>query len=65
MFDEILVPTDGSRCAEVATGYAGDLAARYGATVHVLCAVVPRFLENAAHYDDVVDDSIRSGRTKD
>lgn len=57
MFDDILVPTDGSECAGVATDYAEDLAARYGATVHVLCAVDPRPVENAPHYDDVVDDS--------
>lgn len=53
MFDTILVPTDGSECAEVALGYAEDLAARYEAAVHVLCVVDPRTLENAPHYDKV------------
>jgi nucleotide-binding universal stress UspA family protein len=53
MFDDILVPTDGSDCAEAAEGYAADLAARYGATVHVLCVVDSRLLENAPQYDRV------------
>lgn len=57
MFDDILIPTDGSACADVATGYAEDLAARYGGTVHVLCAIDPRPLENAPHYDDAVDNT--------
>ncbi len=53
MFDDILVPTDGSDCAETAVGYAEDLAARYGATVHALCVVDSRPLENAPQYDRV------------
>lgn len=53
MFDTILVPTDGSECAEVALEYAEDLASRYDATIHVLCVVDSRTLENAPHYDEV------------
>ncbi|NIC00722.1 universal stress protein [Halobacterium sp. R2-5] len=53
MFDNILVPTDGSDCAETAVGYAEDLGARYGATVHALCVVDPRTIEHGPHYDDV------------
>lgn len=53
MFDEILVPIDGSDCASVAVGYAEDLATRYDATVHVLSVVDSRALEDAPHYDHV------------
>lgn len=53
MFDNILVPTDGSECAEVAIGYAQDLASRYEATVHVLCVVDSRSLEGGSHYDRI------------
>lgn len=51
MFDDILVPTDGSRHAEVAGEYAEDLARRYDATVHALCVVDARALENAPQYE--------------
>jgi nucleotide-binding universal stress UspA family protein len=51
MFDDILVPTDGSRGAETAAEYAEDVATRYDATVHALCVVDSRSLENAPHYD--------------
>ncbi|RYJ08414.1 universal stress protein [Halogeometricum borinquense] len=53
MFDNILVPTDGSTCAEMATEYATDLASRYGATVHVLCVADSRTLENAPQYQRI------------
>ena len=53
MFDDVLVPTDGSDCANVAIGYAKDLAERYDATVHVLSVVDSRVLENAPHYESV------------
>ncbi|WP_135823809.1 universal stress protein [Halorussus ruber] len=51
MFDDILVPTDGSPCSEVAAEYAEDLARQYDATVHALCVVDSRGLENAPRYD--------------
>lgn len=53
MFDNILVPTDGSECANAAVSYAADLAKRYDATVHVLSVVDSRMLENAPHYDQL------------
>lgn len=37
--DDVLVTTDGSEVAERAAPYAGDLAARYGATLHLLSVV--------------------------
>ncbi|WP_435334518.1 universal stress protein [Haloarchaeobius sp. TZWWS8] len=39
MYRRILVPTDGSECAERATDYAIDLARRYDADVHALFVV--------------------------
>lgn len=38
-YTDVLVTTDGSEIAERAAPYAGDLAERYGATLHVLTAV--------------------------
>jgi len=49
MFDDVLVPTDGSACARAAVGYAGDLADRYGARVHVLCVADSRTFDSAPH----------------
>jgi len=53
MFDNILIPTDGSDCAQAAVGYAADLARRYNAKVHALCVVDSRTLENASQYDQI------------
>jgi nucleotide-binding universal stress UspA family protein len=36
MYDRILVPTDGSDCADAAVTHAVDLATQYGAELHVL-----------------------------
>lgn len=53
MFDDILVPTDGSDCAQTAVGYAADLASHYDARVHALCVADSRTLENAPKYDQL------------
>lgn len=53
MFDNILVPTDGSDCAQAAVGYAEDLATRYRARVHALCVADSRTLENASQADQI------------
>ncbi len=53
MFDNVLVPTDGSDCAQAAVGYAADLATRYDAKVHTLCVVDSRTIENAPQYDQI------------
>ncbi|KOX94646.1 universal stress protein UspA [Haloarcula rubripromontorii] len=39
MYDNILVPTDGSETAENAVDQAVDIASKYGATVHALYVV--------------------------
>lgn len=51
MFETVLVPTDGSDCAQAAVGYAEDLGRQYDATVHTLCVVDSRRIENAPQYD--------------
>lgn len=53
VFDDILVPTDGSDCAQAAVGYAADLARRYNARVHALCVADSRTLENVPKYDQI------------
>ncbi len=67
MFDNILVPTDGSDCADRAVGYAEDIASRYGATVHVLSVADSRVLQHGPHSDqvraaceEIVDDACES-----
>ena len=39
MYDNILVPTDGSETSEIAVDNAVDIAEKYGATVHALYVV--------------------------
>lgn len=57
MFQEILVPTDNSDCAQAAVEYAADLAQQYDATVHVLNVVDARYLENVPHYEKSREDA--------
>jgi nucleotide-binding universal stress UspA family protein len=57
MFDSILVPTDGSACAESAIEHAEALASRSGATVHVLAVIDPGTLDNAPHLERARDDN--------
>lgn len=56
MFENLLVPTDGSDCADTAVRYAEELATRYDATVHVLSVVDSRLLENAPHRDQLEEE---------
>jgi len=53
VIDDILVPTDGSGCAQAAVCYAEDLATRYEATVHALCVADSRLVENAPQSDQI------------
>ena len=57
MFDNILIPTDGSECAQAAVGYAEDLAKRYESNVHALCVADSRTLENAPQYEQIKKES--------
>jgi nucleotide-binding universal stress UspA family protein len=53
MFENILVPTDGSDCAQSAIGHAEDLATRYEARVHALCVADSRTLDNAPKHEQL------------
>jgi len=48
MYDRILVPTDGSACAEHAVEHAIDLAEQYDAELHVLSVVDSRDVSHSA-----------------
>ena len=61
----ILVPTDGSECSEKAVEFAGSLASKLGAEVHVLFASETNYAGPWYYYvlDDVVADKIaKKGR---
>ncbi|WP_372910926.1 universal stress protein [Salinigranum sp.] len=58
MFDEVLVPTDGSESAERAARYGRVLTAAYGATVHLLSVVDERDFDGVAG-----DEEPDAGRT--
>lgn len=51
VFDTILVPVDGSECADLAVDYAADIARRYDATVYVATVIDVRLVSTAPHYD--------------
>jgi nucleotide-binding universal stress UspA family protein len=48
MYDRILVPTDGSECAQRAAAHAFDLASTYGASVELLCVADVRLTFSGA-----------------
>jgi nucleotide-binding universal stress UspA family protein len=48
MYDRILVPTDGSECADSAVEHAIDIAGQYGAELHVLSVVDARDVSHSA-----------------
>ncbi|MFB6164236.1 MAG: universal stress protein [Haloarculaceae archaeon] len=52
MFEEILVPTDGSEVAENAAESAIELARRFDATVHALCVIERGELPGEFGYED-------------
>ena len=56
----ILVPTDGSKCSEKAVGFAGSLAKKLSAKVHVVFASETNYAGPWYYYvlDDVVSDKI-------
>jgi nucleotide-binding universal stress UspA family protein len=63
--DTILVPTDGSTCSEKAASFAGNLAKRLSAQVHVLFVLETDYAGPWYYYvlDDVVSNKIaRKGK---
>jgi nucleotide-binding universal stress UspA family protein len=48
MYDRILIPTDGSECADSAVEHALDIAAQYDAELHVLSVVDSRDVSHSA-----------------
>ena len=59
MYDNILIPTDGSDTANVAVSHAVDLAAQYGARLHALYVVDPDWLAYSLGSEQL--DRIRQG----
>jgi len=59
MYDNILVPTDGSDTANVAVSHAVDLAEKYGARLHALYVVDPDWLAYSLGSEQL--DRIRQG----
>jgi nucleotide-binding universal stress UspA family protein len=58
MYDEILVPTDGSRAAEQAIEHAVDIAKRYGARIHALYVVDASAYSSLEAGSEVVMDAL-------
>jgi nucleotide-binding universal stress UspA family protein len=61
VYDDILLPTDGSDAADAAVEHAIDLAARYDATLHVLYVADTTEYSTVTFEDDVVDPLEREG----
>jgi len=59
MYENILIPTDGSKTASVAVEHAMDIAAKYGSTVHALYVVDPDWLTYSLGAEQL--DRIRQG----
>ncbi|MFB6155264.1 MAG: universal stress protein [Haloferacaceae archaeon] len=58
MYDEILVPTDGSRAAEQAIEHAVDIASQYGARIHALYVVDASAYSSLEAGSEVVMDAL-------
>ena len=60
MYDDILVPTDGSSASEAATEHAIDIAGQYGARLHALYVVDSGAYSALDAGSDVVVDALQS-----
>ncbi|MFC3476892.1 universal stress protein [Halobacterium litoreum] len=63
MYDDILLPTDGSDAADAAVANAVDLADHYGATLHVLYVADTTEYSTVTFEDSVVDPLEAEGET--
>lgn len=61
VYDDILLPTDGSDAADAAVDNAVDLAAKYDATLHVLYVADTTEYSTVAFENEVVDPLEREG----
>lgn len=61
MYDDILLPTDGSGAADAAVPHAIELADRYGAHLHVLYVADTTEYSTVTFEDDVVDPLAEEG----
>lgn len=58
MFETILVPTDGSDCADLALDHVVDIARHHDATVHVLTVLDVRDLEKAPDIEPFEEEAV-------
>lgn len=61
MYDDVLLPTDGSSAADAAVPHAIELADRYGARLHVLYVADTTEYSTVTFEDDVVDPLVDEG----
>lgn len=62
MYDDVLLPTDGSDAADAAVPHAIELADRYGARLHVLYVADTTEYSTVTFEDDVVDPLEQEGQ---
>ncbi|MFB6071576.1 MAG: universal stress protein [Halobacterium sp.] len=62
MYDDVLLPTDGSEAADAAVENAVDLAYQYGARLHVLYVADTTEYSTVTFEDDVVDPLEQEGQ---
>jgi len=63
MYDDVLLPTDGSDAADAAVPHAIELADRYGARLHVLYVADTTEYSTVTFEDDVVDPLAEEGQS--
>ncbi|CQH57972.1 UspA domain protein [Halobacterium hubeiense] len=63
MYDDVLLPTDGSGAADAAVPHAIELADRYGARLHVLYVADTTEYSTVTFEDDVVDPLAEEGQS--
>ncbi|MDY7083126.1 MAG: universal stress protein, partial [Halobacteria archaeon] len=63
MYDDILIPTDGSKGTEEAVKHGLDIAEKYGATVHIMYVVdTSDIYLGEGEYQDILQQARNLGR---